>query len=66
MKKYAFVEKSEFQLVETLAERITEIVLTEFQVPWVRLRLGKPGAVRGSTDVGVDIERGCFDPEGSS
>ena len=45
--------------METLAERISDIVLNEFNVPWVRLRLGKPGAVRGSTDVGVEIERGC-------
>ena len=54
----AFVESSEFQLVETLAERITEIVLDEFGVPWVRLTLNKTGAVRGARDVGVVIERG--------
>ncbi|MDY6992448.1 MAG: dihydroneopterin aldolase [Pseudomonadota bacterium] len=53
-----FVSHSEFQLVETLAERITEIVLTEFSVPWVRLQLNKPGAIRGARDVGVIIERG--------
>lgn len=52
-----FVEKSEFQLVETMAEEITSIVLNEFNVPWVKLRLSKPGAVRGSKDVGVIIER---------
>lgn len=54
----AFVEQSEFQLVETLAERICEIILTEFNVPWVKLRLNKQGAVRGARDVGVLIERG--------
>ena len=53
-----FVEESEFQLVETLAERIAEIVLDEFDVDWLRLRLGKPGAVTGSKEVGVIIERG--------
>ncbi len=53
-----FVSQSEFQLVETLAERITEIVLNEFSVPWVRLQLNKIGAVRGSRDVGIIIERG--------
>ena len=57
----AFVGASEFQLVETLAERIAEIVLTEFNVPWLRLTLHKPGAVRGSRDVGVIIERGLQD-----
>ncbi len=53
-----FVGDSEFQLVETLAERITSIVLDEFDVPWVRLRVNKQGAVRGARDVGVIIERG--------
>jgi dihydroneopterin aldolase len=53
-----FVSHSEFQLVETLAERIAEIVLTEFSVPWLRLQLNKPGAVRGAQDVGIIIERG--------
>ena len=53
-----FVEESEFQLVETLAERIAEIVLDEFDVDWLRLKLGKPGAVTGSKEVGVIIERG--------
>lgn len=53
-----FVEQSKFQLVETLAERIASIVLDEFAVGWLRLRLGKPGAVTGSRDVGVIIERG--------
>ena len=53
-----FAEDSEFQLVETLAERITGIILDEFNVPWVKLRLNKQGAVRGARDVGVIIERG--------
>ena len=53
-----FVGSSEFQLVETLAERCAGIVLSEFNVPWLRLRVNKQGAVRGARDVGVIIERG--------
>ena len=53
-----FVEASEFQLVETLAERVANIILNEFNVPWVRVQLNKQGAVRGARDVGVIIERG--------
>lgn len=53
-----FVGSSEFELVETLAERCAQIVMSEFNVPWLRLRLSKPGAVRGARDVGVLIERG--------
>lgn len=54
----AFVGDSEYQLVETLAERCAEIVVNEFQVPWVKLRINKQGALRGARDVGVIIERG--------
>ena len=53
-----FIEQSEFELVETLAEKICRIVLDEFSVPWVKLTLHKPGAVSGSRSVGVMIERG--------
>lgn len=54
----SFVSESEYELVETLAEKICDIVMTEFNVPWVRLTLHKPGAVSGSRSVGVLIERG--------
>ena len=54
----SFVGESEFQLVETLAERVADIVTDEFGVPWVRVRVNKPGAIRGARDVGVIIERG--------
>jgi len=53
-----FVGQSEFQLVETLAERCAEIIREEYGVRWVRLTLNKKGAVRGASDVGVIIERG--------
>ncbi len=53
-----FVGASEYQLVETLAERIAELVLGEFNVPWLRLTVNKTGAVRGARDVGIVIERG--------
>jgi dihydroneopterin aldolase len=51
------VKESQFQLVETLAEKIAALLLTEMQLPWVKVTLGKPGAVRGSSEVGVSIER---------
>ena len=52
-----FVAASDFGLVETLAERCAAIVLEEFDVQWLRLKLSKPGAVRGARAVGVIIER---------
>ena len=54
----AHVENSQCLLVERLAEEVTDIVRNEFGVPWVKLRLSKPGALRGSRDVGLIIERG--------
>ena len=57
-----FVGASHFQLVETLTEKIAELLMREFQVPWVRVKLNKKGAVRGATDVGVIIERGTRPP----
>lgn len=56
-----FVGHSEFQLVETLAERIASIVITEFGVPWLRLRLNKSGAISSAAGVGILIERGRED-----
>lgn len=53
-----FVGESDFQLVETLAEKIAAIVLDEFGVAWVKVQVNKPGAIRGARDVGVIIERG--------
>jgi len=53
-----YVGASSFGLVETLAERCAAIIREEFGVAWVRLKLSKPGAVRGARSVGVRIERG--------
>ncbi len=53
-----FVGQSQFQLVETLAEKVAGIMLAEFKLRWVRVRINKKGAVRGAGDVGVVIERG--------
>ncbi len=59
----AFVESSSFHLVETLAEHVAMLILEEFAVLSVRISLSKPGAVRGSRDVGVVIERSRADFE---
>ena len=53
----AFIEGSEFKLVETLAHRLALTILADFGLPWVRISVNKPGAIRGSRDVGVTVER---------
>ena len=52
-----FVEESEFQLQETLAESIAELVKNEYKVHSLKLRVSKPGALRQAEDVGVIIHR---------
>ena len=53
-----FVETSEYQLVETLAEKVAELIINDFNVPWLKLTLNKKGALRHADDVGIIIERG--------
>jgi dihydroneopterin aldolase len=57
----AFIEGSQFHLVETLTERIAMLLLAEFGLAWVRVNLSKPGAVRSSRDVGIIVERTAAD-----
>src|SRR5882757_1256474 len=57
----AFVGESQFQLVETLTERIAQLIVTEFTVPWVKVTLNKRGAIRNARDVGITIERRAQD-----
>jgi dihydroneopterin aldolase len=54
----AFVAESRYKLIETMAEGIADVVAGEFDVPWVKVAVHKPWAVRGSKDVGIVIERG--------
>ena len=56
-----YVENSEFQLVESLAECVAKIVVKEFGVSWLSLSVAKPGAIEGSRTVGITIERTAAD-----
>lgn len=57
----SYIEGSELKLVETLAHRVALLLLEEFGLEWVRISVNKPGAIRGSRDVGVVIERSRAD-----
>ena len=61
----AFVEASEFFLVETLAHRLAETLVAEFGIGWLRLKVDKEGALRGARGVGVIVERGTRDEGGA-
>ncbi len=54
-----FVSATSYQLVESLAEALASLLIEEFAIPWLRLRITKPGAVPGADAVGVLIERGA-------
>ncbi len=58
----AYAEETPFKLVETLAERVAALVLAEFPVRWLRLKVNKPGAIDGAAAVGVIIERRSATP----
>jgi dihydroneopterin aldolase len=58
----AFVSESKFMLVETLSHKLALVLLAEFPLlGWIRISINKPGAIRGSKDVGVRIERSRAD-----
>jgi len=53
----AFVGESQFELVESLAEAVARVIVEDFNVPWTRVSVAKPGAIEGSRTVGITIER---------
>ena len=57
----SFVAESRFHLVESLAESVARVIVEEFSVPWVRVSVAKPGAIRGAREVGIVIERTAED-----
>lgn len=61
-----FANNNPVDLLETLAERMAAYLRSEFHIPWLRLTIGKPGAVHNAETVGVDIERGQLEQLKSS
>ena len=50
--------RQHFNLLETLAEYIANLIMQDFGAPWVRVSIGKLGLIAGVRRVGVIIERG--------
>jgi len=53
-----FANDNPVDLIETLAERLANYLMTQYHIPWLKLSIGKPGAVHNAQTVGVEIERG--------
>ena len=51
------MQKNNHQLIETLIENIAEILLKDFNIEYVTISISKPGAIRDSQDVGIEITR---------
>lgn len=54
-----FAQNNTFELVETMAEKAAKLLMDSFSIPWIALKLSKPGAVANAANVGVYIERGA-------
>jgi len=53
-----YVEGSEFALVEALIENCANLILQEFFVPWLRIKITKPLKNLGMDSAAIVIERG--------
>ncbi|MEW6989971.1 dihydroneopterin aldolase [Colwelliaceae bacterium 6441] len=53
-----FANQNPVDLLETLAERLAAFLMGRYHIPWLKLSIGKPGAVHNAQTVGVEIERG--------
>jgi len=54
------LEASRFDLIETMTEEIAKLLMNEFKIPWVKVRLDKGGVVKNVQNVGILIERGSL------
>ncbi|MBV8030410.1 MAG: dihydroneopterin aldolase [Betaproteobacteria bacterium] len=54
----ALLASGHFRLVETVAERIADLLLDDFSAPWCKVSVAKLGILPGTKWVGVSIERG--------
>jgi dihydroneopterin aldolase len=61
-----FANENPVDLLETLAERMAAFLMSEFHIPWLKLTIGKPGAVHNASTVGVEIERGQLNQKKTS
>lgn len=52
-----FVENNQFNLIESVAECVAEMILQDYSVPWIRIKVSKPTAVVAARNVAIIIER---------
>lgn len=52
-----FVDQSDFELLETFAEHLAEMILAKFPITRIICTVCKPKAVNNARSVGISIER---------
>lgn len=52
-----FIKQSHYQLIESVAEQTASLLLKEFNIQSLKIKVSKPGAISMADDVGVVIER---------
>lgn len=52
-----FIEAGKFLLIERVAHEVAELIMGQFLVSWVRIKITKPDAVTRAKGVGLVIER---------
>lgn len=53
----ALMDAESFQLIETVAERVAALILSQFSVAWVKVKVAKPRILPNAREVGIQIER---------
>lgn len=53
----SFIQSTQFELIECVAERVAQLVIQKFSVQWLKVKVSKPGAIANASNVAVVIER---------
>ncbi len=56
----SFIQNSSLQLVESLAVQLSEKLMEEFSLQWIKLKINKIGIIPNVTEIGITIERGSI------
>lgn len=54
-----YVNQTQLQLIETLAEKLADFLIQEFSLTQLKLKITKPKAIPNATGVSIEISRGC-------
>ena len=53
----SFIQSTQFELIECVAERVAQLVIQKFSVQWLKVKVSKPSAIANASNVAVVIER---------